>query len=87
MSKLADKATQAVRETASSFATLALENGAVYYTPTLERPSGFAKGLAVNFWGAQIEAIVEAGWTLEQWAVDDGVAYPVFQRSSEQPPT
>lgn len=75
--------TSAERAAFYAAATEAKDVGGAIYCPILLRPSGFAKGLAVDTWGAAIAAIEAAGYRLEHWAIDgSGNARPVFRRAA-----
>ena len=80
-----DKAIEAVVVIAGGSALAAKDAGQRYYTPELGAPSGIAKGLGLDLWALQLEAIEAAGWHLVTWHVDNGKGRPLFRLATVTP--
>lgn len=88
MNKFQAKGAEGVAAMAHGLALNALQSGQRTYCPELVKASALAAG--IDTWGIAIDAIEGAaiasgrnqndGWQLVHWAVDGGVARPVFRR-------
>lgn len=62
-----------------------MAQGARFFTPKLEWPTGVAgNAFSVGDWARTVDAVEAQGWVLEQWTVvPEGKAhsaFPVFRR-------
>lgn len=90
MNKLQAKGAEGVAAMAHGLALNALQSGQRTYCPELAKPSALAAG--IDPWGIAIDTIesvevakgtavpIISAWRLAHWAVDGGVACPVFRR-------